>query len=281
MIRLKYALLAFGLLFSAFALVGQQDRPGFKDPPLFNRLPHYFLTEGGAFEEKQFDGFEFRVKKGNSWEPQRVEGHWTRYLYSFDGSGAAASPVQIMRNYQNAATKLGGKVVYDNGEVSTILVSRNGVDTWVSVEPYGETYTLVIVEKQAMQQEIVADAAALKGGLAQDGHIVVPGIFFDFGKSEVKPESEAALKEIAKMLQANPAVKVWVVGHTDYVGPAEANVTLSNARAAAVIRVLTTQMGIDSKRLAPYGNGPYAPVASNKIDEGRVRNRRVELVEQP
>ena len=132
-----------------------------------------------------------------------------------------------------------------------------------------------------MQQDIVADAAALKGGLAQDGHIVVPGILFDFGKADVKPESEGALKEIAKMLQANPATKVWVVGHTDYVGSAEANVALSNARAAAVVRALTTQMGIDPKRLAAFGNGPYAPVASNKTDEGRARNRRVELVAQP
>lgn len=280
MVPVKYALLA-GVVFLSAILAGQQDRPGFKDPPLFNRLPHYFLAEGGALEDRQFDGFEFRVKKGTSWEPQRIEGHWTRYLYSFDGSGAAASAAQIMRNYQNAATKLGGKVLYDNGEVSTIVVSRNGVETWVSVEPYGETYTLVIVEKQAMQQDIVADATALKGGLAQDGHIVVPGIFFDFGKSEVKPESEAALKEIAKLLQADPAMKVWVVGHTDYVGSADSNVTLSNARAAAVIRSLTTQMGVDPKRLAPYGNGPYAPLASNKTDEGRARNRRVELVQQP
>ena len=142
MIRIRYVLL-LTLLGCAASLLGQQDRPGFKDPPLFNRLPHYFLTEGGAFEERQFDGFDFRVKKGNSWEQQRVEGHWSRYLYSFDGGGAAASPAQVMRNYQNAATKLGGKVLFDNGEVSTILVSRNGVDTWVSVEPYGETYTLV------------------------------------------------------------------------------------------------------------------------------------------
>jgi OmpA-OmpF porin, OOP family len=280
MVQLKFALVT-ALTFVVTAALGQQDRPGFKDPPMFNRLPHYFLAEGGAFEEKQFDGFEFRVKKGGSTEQQRVEGHWTHYLYTFDGSGAAASPVQIMRNYQNAAAKLGGKVLFDNGEVSTILVSRSGIDTWLSVEPYGDTYTLVIVEKQAMQQDIVADAAALKGGLSQDGHIVVPGIYFDFGKSEVKPESAAALKEITKMLQASPTIKVWVVGHTDNIGSAESNLALSNARAAAVIRSLTTQMGIDSKRLAPYGDGPYAPVASNKTDDGRARNRRVELVEQP
>lgn len=56
--------------------------------------------------------------------------------------------------------------------------------------------------------------------------------------------------------------------------------TDANARAAAVIRVLTQQMGIDPKRLAPHGAGPFAPVATNKTDEGRARNRRVELVEQ-
>jgi len=115
---------------------------------------------------------------------------------------------------------------------------------------------------------------------AQQGHVEVPGIFFDFSKSDVKPESKPALEQIAKLLLANPALRVWVVGHTDNVGSAESNLTLSNARAAAVIRVLTQQMGIAPKRLAPYGAGPYAPVATNKTDEGRARNRRVELVEQ-
>jgi hypothetical protein len=94
-IQFKYVPLT-GMLVVSTVLVGQQDRPGLKDPPVFNRPPHYFLTEGGAFEDKHFDGFEFRVKKGNSWEPQRVEGHWTRSLYSFDGSSAAVSSVQTM-----------------------------------------------------------------------------------------------------------------------------------------------------------------------------------------
>ena len=108
--------------------------------------------------------------------------------------------------------------------------------------------------------------------------VEVPGIFFDFGKAELKPESDAAIKEIAKLLQANPALKLWVVGHTDAVGSAEANVTLSNARAAAVVKALTQQNAIDPKRLAPFGAGPYAPVSSNDSEDGRARNRRVELV---
>ena len=62
------------------------------------------------------------------------------------------------------------------------------------------------------------------------------------------------------------------------MGSAESKVTLSNARAAAVIQALTERNGIDSKRLAPFGNGPYAPVASNDSEEGRAMNRRIELV---
>ena len=74
---------------------------------------------------------------------------------------------------------------------------------------------------------------------------------------------------------------VWVVGHTDYSGTAEANVTLANARAAAVVKALSQKYGIDGKRLAAYGVGPYAPVASNLSEEGRAKNRRVELVVAP
>jgi outer membrane protein OmpA-like peptidoglycan-associated protein len=116
--------------------------------------------------------------------------------------------------------------------------------------------------------------------LQENGRVEVPGIFFDFGKSDVKPESEPALKELTAMLQANTALKVWVVGHTDNVGSAESNLTLSGARAAAVVKALA-QRGIGANRLAPHGAGPYAPVASNATDEGRARNRRVELVAQP
>ena len=82
------------------------------------------------------------------------------------------------------------------------------------------------------------------------------------------------------MLQANAALKVWVVGHTDNVGSVESNLTLSGARATAVIKSLV-QRGIAATRPASHGAGPYAPVASNAADEGRTRNRRVELVAQP
>ena len=123
------------------------------------------------------------------------------------------------------------------------------------------------------------DAAAMAQGLSDTGQVAIYGIYFDTGKSELKPESEPALDEIAKLLKASPMLKVFIVGHTDMVGDPAANVKLSQARAQAVVMALVTKNGIAAVRLTPFGAGPYAPVASNKTEDGRAKNRRVELVE--
>jgi len=127
---------------------------------------------------------------------------------------------------------------------------------------------------------VAVNAASLEGGLARSGHVEVPGILFDFNKSDVKPESKPALDEVAKMLSANGSMQVWVVGHTDNVGTLEANMKLSEARAAAVAKFLVANYGINVARLKGCGVGPLAPVASNDGEEGRAQNRRVELVKQ-
>ena len=284
------ALAAAMLLVAALPCAAQQkpDIPGSKDPALLTRMPGFYISE---YRESQFDAHEFVVQKGNSTANQHVEGHLTYWRYDFiPPAGALPSWLQTFRNHQNAVQKLGGKTMYNGGPgnnyESTFLISRNGTDTWIELHPRGRSdmsgmYQLLIVEVQKMQQDVVANADALKSGLADSGHVEVPGILFDFGKSELKPESQAAIQEIAKLLQSNPALRLWVVGHTDAVGSAESNVALSNARAAAVVQALTQRNGIDSKRLAPFGNGPYAPVASNDGEDGRARNRRVELVKHP
>ncbi len=83
-----------------------------------------------------------------------------------------------------------------------------------------------------------------------------------------------------RMGQSDVDLKINVVGHTDNVGGIDSNTRLSQVRAAAVVKALTSQYGIDSKRLEAYGVGPLAPVAPNKNEEGRSKSRRVELVEQ-
>jgi outer membrane protein OmpA-like peptidoglycan-associated protein len=159
---------------------------------------------------------------------------------------------------------------------------RDGKEIWIDVYPMndGADYTISIVEREAMQQDVVANAAALKAGLREAGHVEVPGILFDTNQSVLKPESAAAVAEVAKLLKADPALKVWVVGHTDASGVASSNLTLSNARAAAVVKALVETHGIAAARLGPFGAGPYAPVAPNTTEAGRAKNRRVELVAQ-
>jgi outer membrane protein OmpA-like peptidoglycan-associated protein len=267
------------MLVAALTSFGQpKDAAGSKDPALFTRMPGFYISEN---TEHQFDGYDFPVQKGNTTVTQHVEGHWTHWRYDFNPSaGTPPSPLQIQRNFQNAVLKLGGKVMYNINLDSTFMVARNGTEAWIAFLPRGQTYYLLIIEVQAMQQDVVANADALKSGLDDTGHVEVPGIFFDTAKSDIKPESQPAIQEVVKMLQASPAVKVWVVGHTDNVGTADAKVALSNARAASVVKALAAG-GIDARWLTPHGDGPFAPVAANTTDEGRARNRRVELVAQP
>jgi OmpA-OmpF porin, OOP family len=264
------------------------DHPGFKDPATFTRIPGYFLAAASSFVEKQFEAYLFHVTDGKKEARQSIEGHYYQYYYYFDRSrGPVPSALQVIRNYQAAAARIGGKVLHEQvrpGSAlrTTLLLARGGRETWAEVQSGdGSSYYLRIVERQAMEQQVSASADALQQGLAQTGHVEVPGILFDFGKAEVKPESEPALAEVAKVLAASPALELWVVGHTDYVGGAEANVTLSRARAAAVVQALVARHRVDAGRLAPFGAGPYAPVASNVGEEGRARNRRVELVARP
>lgn len=141
--------------------------------------------------------------------------------------------------------------------------------------------TLIIVEPKAMPTgQVTVDAKAMQTGLQADGKIALYGIYFDTGKAELKPESKPQLEQMARLLQAQPALKVYIVGHTDNEGVLDANLTLSQQRAQAVAAALAGSYKIDPKRLVAKGVANLAPVASNAADEGRARNRRVELVVQ-
>jgi outer membrane protein OmpA-like peptidoglycan-associated protein len=142
--------------------------------------------------------------------------------------------------------------------------------------------TLVqVIEPKAMDTGLVTvDAAALAKGLQAQGRIALYGVFFDTGKAELKPESRPQLDEMGKLLQANPSMRVHVVGHTDNQGALESNLALSRQRAQAVTDALVKTYKVDPKRLSAAGVASYAPLASNADDAGRARNRRVELVLQ-
>jgi outer membrane protein OmpA-like peptidoglycan-associated protein len=159
-------------------------------------------------------------------------------------------------------------------------LQKDGHEVWIQAERGNGVIWLRIVERAPMAQHIQADAAALGGGLKAEGHVAVYGIFFDSGKSEVKPESKPALEEIAKLLKQDPGLRLRVVGHTDATGPLEANMRLSQARAEAVVQALAAQHGVAPARVKGHGVGPLAPVATNDTEEGKAKNRRVELVKE-
>lgn len=138
---------------------------------------------------------------------------------------------------------------------------------------------LVVVEIKPMEEGLVT-AGTMMEDITKTGRVAIYGIYFDFGKADVKPESDQVLKEIAKLLQQNPKFKLHVVGHTDNVGELIYNMKLSQDRADAVVKELISQYGVDENSLKAHGVGPLSPVASNKTEEGRAKNRRVELVER-
>jgi OmpA-OmpF porin, OOP family len=272
------------LMLSAFcASAADQDLKGSKDHPLLTRMPGFHITE---YKDINFDSHKFVVEENKKPEQVNVEGHEYYIRYNLDKDAAKPGNLKIVRNIENALKNIGGKVLVDASaqwgvfRSSTIMVPKGGKETWVGVKATDSSYELTVVEKEAMQQEVTANAEAMGNDINATGHAAIYGIYFDTGKSDVKPESDAAISEMAKLLKNNGGLKVYVVGHTDNVGAFDSNMRLSNDRAAAVAKALATKYGIAATRLKAYGASSLAPVASNDTDEGKAKNRRVELVKQ-
>jgi outer membrane protein OmpA-like peptidoglycan-associated protein len=260
-------------------LFAQEDQEGCKDPALFTRMPNFHIYR---CEDRQFDKFEFRV---SSEKNQTIEGHFLYVNYYLNDNAQTPSGIQIVRNYSNAVKKIGGQIIYeyDDGgiEISTMKLVKNGAEVWAVVSAGGNgMYTINIIEKEVMKQDVVADANSMAGSIKETGKVAVYGIYFDTGKSVLKPESQGTLEQISNLLKADPNLKLYVVGHTDNVGIFDANIKLSNDRATAVVNALVSKFSVNVSRLKAFGDGPTSPVASNDMEEGRALNRRVELVKQ-
>ena len=273
-IRLALLVVGVALVSAGFAFA-QADAKGSQDHPLVTRMPGYYISD---YKVEEFASYEPTVVGGK-------EAHWEGKKFTIEYSrkeGAAVnSSLQVVRNYEAAIVKAGGKRLGGDERRVAAEIRKGAAVTGVYVEVYndGRDYELVVVEMQPMRQDVTADAAVMGRELKTAGKTIVYGISFDTGSAVIKPESEPALAEMTKLLKATPALKAFVVGHTDNVGVLEANLKLSADRAAALVKALVAR-GIDGTRLKPAGVGPYSPIASNKDEQGRAQNRRVELVEQ-
>jgi OOP family OmpA-OmpF porin len=296
------SLLLFGV---GLAAAQQKDVAGSKDHPLISRYPGSVITEYSAAEFDEYTLPLGKLEQDHWAKSQQVEGKLTRIHYE---APIGRSGLEVSRNYQQALDRAGFQTLFScsggeqcgGGAVGnlgwcggcspralTAKLSRPEGDVYVSFHVEQDNSSnpanvqVDVIEMKPMQGGLVTvDAASLASDITRTGHASVYGIYFDTGKADVKPESDAALKEIGKLLQHDPKLKLYVVGHTDNVGMLANNMDLSKRRGDAVVKVLTTTFNVQAMRLSAQGDGPTAPVASNDSEDGRAKNRRVELVKQ-
>ncbi len=164
-----------------------------------------------------------------------------------------------------------------------VTVGMLGVETKATQSrPLTPHVAVTVVESKPMETDKVAlvSASEMRQALERDGRIAIYGIYFDFDKAEMQPDSEPQIAQLAALMEENPQLQVLIVGHTDGKGAFDYNLSLSQRRAQAVADTLASAHGIARDRLTPAGAGMIAPVASNRTDQGRAKNRRVEIVER-
>ncbi|MEO5647803.1 MAG: OmpA family protein [Chitinophagaceae bacterium] len=256
-----------------------QDAEGCKEHPMFpTRMSNYLISDC----KHNYDAVNFNLAVEES-KMLTKEGTNTQIQYNFNFESGQQKPsvLQILRNYENAAKKFGATTVFLNVNegIGVFKLMKNGKETaWIKVQTGGsdgtDFYVLNILELEEMKQEI--SSADILNALNTDGHISLY-INFETGKSAIKPESQIIIDQVTEMLKTNSSLKISIEGHTDNVGTPAANKLLSENRARAVMDALVAK-GIDKSRLLAKGWGQDKPVQDNNTDEGKAKNRRVEIV---
>ncbi len=187
-----------------------------------------------------------------------------------------ASTLLFAEVYRDALTQAGWKVVHiiqgphSSDAVVNAHYTADGRDIWATLHSNGTDYDIRVID---------AGVGDIAKQLDRDCHIALYGIHYDFNKATIRPDSEPTLDKVLALLQARPDLKLEVQGHTDNVGDDAYNQKLSEARAASVLTWLTGK-GVVAGRLSATGYGMKQPIADNGNDEGRAKNRRVELQKQ-
>jgi outer membrane protein OmpA-like peptidoglycan-associated protein len=245
----------------------RKDAESCKDSPLITRFPGSIIN---SCENKEYEQADLPWKDGGT---KHVEGE---YHYWDIATRPGTSEIQVFRNFQTAIKNAGFTIDYT---VSPDQIVAHKGSTWIFIDSRGDYYYQTIVTEKEMKQEVTADASSLSDEINKSGQVAVYGIRFETGKAAILPDSESVLGEIVKLLQQNPDLKLRVEGHTDSQGNAAANQSLSEKRAQAVVAWLTAH-GVEAGRLTAKGLGQTKPVEDNSTEDGRAKNRRVELVKQ-
>jgi len=263
------------------------------DHPLLSGMPDYKVdsrkvTAFGVYER----GDEFfctDTRKCDTSDPGFnadgklvPEGKVTALHYS--SNSGTGQPLAVFRNYEAAIRQLGGRKLTNRTHYEgnfVFLVEKEAQRTWIVLENgSGCCYKLTFIEEKPMQQVVKAGqlttSKQLEDAINNQGFATIY-INFDNNSAVIQPQAKPAVAEIAALLSKDKSLRLSIEGHTDNVGNAATNKTLSEARANSVMKMLV-QSQIDGKRLQAKGFGSEVPVADNRSDEGRAKNRRVELV---
>lgn len=246
--------------------------PAANDFRLLGHMPGYTVVKNEKFEHSLQ---EFDVGPGVP--PVKVQGKRQYLVYQATGRPQPASDLEVVENYLAAVRARGGELLFQGDKDVTARFEEGG-QVWVRVTSLFGEVTLAILEEPAPKVIEPPKPDALKAALDKEGHVALY-INFDFAKSSLKPDAAPVIAQVLALLNANPAYKLAIEGHTDSVGGAEPNLKLSEARAASVVAELV-KGGIAANRLSSSGSGLSRPLASNDTSEGRAKNRRVELVKR-
>ena len=229
-------------------------------------FPYLAPLPGSKFHRGGADTTPFRVTPAGADQAEVVASGTLVRTYDLPG----ISNLLLTTEYRDALTKGGWTIVQEGNSVVRAHYGQSGRNIWAMVSPNGP----------GMYDLNVADVGAVDLGanLAKACHVVLYGVLFDFNKSTLQPSSDAALQPAANVMAANKALKLEVQGHTDNVGNDAYNQTLSEARSKAVVAWLTGH-GVAAERRTAKGYGKTRPIADNGSDEGRARNRRVEIAD--
>lgn len=262
--------------------------------PPFPYLPYPPDVMEGLRNTKKanFDAVQIIVGKSLRTVEGKVESR------SFHNRNAKMSEMALRRNYEAAVKGLGGvkinaigpddpslkgadqnKMRYPSGLMSydSYLVRTPGKNVWLVLMFSKDDTTLLAVDEKTMDQTVtLVTADDMRKALAANGKVTLY-INFDTDKASIRPDGMPAVDEITKLMKADPQLRLAVEGHTDDTGNAAHNQALSTQRAEAVVQTLVKD-GIDAKRLRAAGHGATQPLADNKDEAGRAKNRRVELI---
>jgi OmpA-OmpF porin, OOP family len=271
-------LILFGLfLFASLSFVRAQnptDVEGCKDHPFFSRMPNFYIESCS----QSFDKLDYNISDEAT---ETKEGDLTRIAYNFpedDASLKRPSQLQILRNYENAIIKLGGKKIYVGVENLSYSLKKNSNEYIITVVMGNGNigHELSVLQIALMVQEITANE--MFDALNKNGYIAL-NILFETGKSAILSESLPMVDQIFELMKNDGTLKISIEGHTDNVGDAVSNKKLSNDRAKGVMDALIAK-GVDKTRMSFIGWGQEKPVADNRSEEGRAQNRRVEIVKK-